>query len=290
MNEEELRNGLRAAVTEEPPMRLDPDRMATKAETHTRRRRSMLGAAVGTLAVVGAVAIAPGLAGQGGVNGTAGVISSSMAPPPPPAEERRELSGPEQLELLPAGFMLEEPAFNWPPADVSAPNYSKGELYERTQDLRPYLKDRFAEVAPEASVVDPSLFGTAGFGDLDDGSQTVDSAIYFIDSQGDGGAFVSVMAAGSRVTDQLCHDSDLACGYLVLDDDSLLVASVSDPRRGMRPSIISVTHLRHDGEAVRFAGYDYNPTGVGEVNQREQPSLSYDQLIELATDEEITVF
>ncbi|MBB5922615.1 hypothetical protein FHR81_003672 [Actinoalloteichus hoggarensis] len=292
MNEDELREGLRAAVAGEPPMRLDPDRMAAKAEIHTRRRRSMVGAAVGTLAVFGAVAIAPALTGQGGGETMSAAASSSAPPPSNPEEAERllDLTDMEKLALLPDGFVLGEPELAWPPEGTSAPYYSRGELYERTQDLRPILDDRFAQVMPDASVVHTQLFGTAGLGDIDDGADSVSTSIFFNDELGDGGAFVQVMSAGPDPMVTECGRKDLACGHRLLSDGSVLIASVYDPRRGTKPSAIQLNHLRQDGEVVQFSAFDYNPTGTGEQVAREEPGLSWDQLITLATDESITVY
>ncbi|WP_157434510.1 MULTISPECIES: hypothetical protein [Actinoalloteichus] len=294
MNEDELRAGLRAAVAGEPPMRLDPDRMATKAEVHTRRRRSMFGAAVGTLAVFGAVAVAPALTGQGGGDGmSAAAISSSMAPPPPEAAERLpDLTDMEKLAILPDGFVLEEPEFVWPPEGVSAPEYSRGELYERSQALRPYLDERIDQVVPEASgAYYTEAFGTEGVGDIDEDARSVGAPIYFEDSLGDGMAFVQVMAGGPPERDILCQPGQFACGYQLLDDGSLLVAYAHDASQTMTAGFASVNHLRLDGEVVRFSAYDHGRIVGDEVpDLRDGPSLNWDQLIELATDESITIF
>lgn len=75
MSEQELRDGLRVAVLDEPPLSFDPDALMERATRELARRRALVGAGVATTAVAVAAVAVPTLLGSprgGGTGGRAG--------------------------------------------------------------------------------------------------------------------------------------------------------------------------------------------------------------------------
>lgn len=65
MTEQQLRDGMRAAVTMEPPLGFDPDDVVTHAKRTAYRRRTTFAAAAAVIAVAGGAATAAGLLAGG---------------------------------------------------------------------------------------------------------------------------------------------------------------------------------------------------------------------------------
>jgi len=92
MSEQELREGLRAAVADEPALSFDPDALMVRAQREIKRRRALFGAGTATVAVaVAAVAVPTMLgsprgggnpAGSGGGWPADGCASGSVPPSP----------------------------------------------------------------------------------------------------------------------------------------------------------------------------------------------------------------
>lgn len=95
MSEQELREGLRAAVADEPPLAFDPDTLMAKAKREVTRRRALFGAGMATTAVLVAAVTVPTLLGppRGGATSAGsprGALEGCQpyrtpAPVPPPS-------------------------------------------------------------------------------------------------------------------------------------------------------------------------------------------------------------
>jgi hypothetical protein len=72
VSEQELREGLLAAVGDEPPMAFDPDALMQRARRDIKRRRALLGAGTATVAVAVAAVAVPAMLGVPRVGNTAG--------------------------------------------------------------------------------------------------------------------------------------------------------------------------------------------------------------------------
>lgn len=83
MIEQQLRDGLRAAVADEPPLGFDPDRVAEDARRAVRRRRAVVASAGATVLVVGVIVGTASVAGSPEGRGPAGPASSAVPTPPP---------------------------------------------------------------------------------------------------------------------------------------------------------------------------------------------------------------
>ncbi|WP_438388746.1 hypothetical protein [Actinopolyspora saharensis] len=97
MDEQLLRERMTAAVDGEPPLGLDPERAADEAIRRSKRRRATIGSGVATVAVVGAVAVLPGVTGSGGGQQLAPAASSSTSGG---AESGRPHPGQQRIDQL----------------------------------------------------------------------------------------------------------------------------------------------------------------------------------------------
>jgi len=88
MSEAELRESLRAAVADEPPLNFDPDALIARAETFRRRRRALVAVGVATFALIGTVLALPGvLAPPRETVDAARVLTTTVQPSPTPSVE-----------------------------------------------------------------------------------------------------------------------------------------------------------------------------------------------------------
>jgi hypothetical protein len=271
MSEADLREGLQAAVGDEPPLDFDADELIRRAQHARRRRRALVAVAVMTLALTGTVLSLPGVLDQRTRIDAAGgpvlttTVSASQAPvpattPPPDPTPSRPSSTSEQQIVAPTKV---------------APG--------ATTRLSAYLSSKFAEVAPNAKVVSVDA---AQSSDTEPGS--LHAWLGFVDGVGASKVMVRLAAPPLRMTrDEFCDQT--GCAQAVrLEDGSYVATSyrataVPDPKGLM----CTVAHFRVDGSVVEVTGYGYEPTADGGPG-RAEVALTYDQLVALATDPKLT--
>jgi hypothetical protein len=261
MSEADLREGLRAAVGDEPPLVFDADELIRRAQHARRRRRALVAVAVMTLALTGTVLSLPYVVDQRSrVDAAAGtVLTTTVSPTGSPA--------PMSATTPPRPSTTAKP----PVPTTNAPG-------AQTQ-LSAYLRQRFAEVVPDAKVVSADAPEAA---DVEPGS--LHAWLGFVDGVGTSKVVVRLVAPPYRMTwDQYC--TEIKCAEAVRQDDGTFVASswrtttVPEPQGLM----CTLAHFRADGSVVEVTTYGYEPTAAGET-AAGQVALTHDQLLALATD------
>jgi hypothetical protein len=128
VSEQELREGLRVAVLDEPPLAIDPDALMARAHRETARRRALVGAGVATTAVAVAAVAVPTVLGSprgGGAGGAGWATSCGSAVPSPPAVPSMTVSLPNPTEMpkIPSiGATFDPPSMSAPPTKPADPS------------------------------------------------------------------------------------------------------------------------------------------------------------------------
>ncbi|GAB2996774.1 hypothetical protein [Saccharothrix stipae] len=271
MSEAELREGLRAAVGDEPPLRFDADELIQRARHVRKRRRALVAVAVVTLALTGTVLSLPGLfEPRPGLDAASGHVltttpASSAAPAPSPTSS-----------AVPQDPVPEQPATTEQRADVP-PKLAAG----AGTRLSVYLTQRFAEVVPDVKVQ-----GTE-FVDVDKQPGYLTGWVSFVDRFGSSQVLVRLTTPPSRVTrDEFC--TEIGCDEAVRrQDGTYLLYALPTTASNRKLVTHTVAHLRADGSAVQVSGYNFDPTTGSVV--RAEVALTVDQLVALATDPKLAV-
>jgi hypothetical protein len=220
MSEQELRDGLKSAVADEPPMAFDVDELVGQAERLVRRRRALVAVGMGTAAVAIAAVAVP-------------------------------------VALGIAGGPVELPTATTPTVQQLPPASTVPQLRERGSQMQVYLKNRLPQVVPGAVEVDPRAFGGEAEGDVSDGQQYLSGFTRFKLGEVQTAIDVHVQSAsagkdglGRNGARYLQQD-----GSEVLIDPG---TAGSGNDAAMR--VTSATHYRKDGSITRVTAYNYDPT------------------------------
>ncbi|ROP39554.1 hypothetical protein [Saccharothrix texasensis] len=261
MSEADLREGLRAAVGDEPPLDFDADELIRRAQHVRRRRRALVAVAVATLALTGTVLALPGVLDQRRAVDAAGgpVLTTTGA-----ATTRTP---------VPAQASTSPPALIRPPATAGTAK----------SHVPLYLSKKFVEVAPYAKVVSADTTGSP--------PEQLYAWLSFVDGVGASRVLVRLVPSSSGVTrGEYCAEA--GCEEPVLRADGSYVTStwrttaVPDPQGADPQGVMhTVSHFRVDGSVVEATGFGYEPPAGGEA--REQVALGYEQLVSLATDPDL---
>ncbi|TCO64897.1 hypothetical protein [Actinocrispum wychmicini] len=166
MSEQELRDGLRLAVADEPPMTFNLDDLVSTAERLTRRRRALVAVGAGTALVAAAAVAVPVLLG--------------IAP-----------GGPAELPMA---------ASSTPSAVPKSPSVDY--LTRRGQEMQAYLQTQFPRVVPGVTQVVAEPFGGEATGQVDAGQQYLNTFVKFVVS--DAPTAVNVQVQTTSAADQDC--------------------------------------------------------------------------------------
>ncbi|ONI82330.1 hypothetical protein ALI22I_40160 [Saccharothrix sp. ALI-22-I] len=260
MSEADLREGLRAAIGDEPPLNFDAEELIQRAEHVRKRRRALVAVAVATLALTGTVLSLPGVFDQRpGIDvGQAPVLTITASPSPS-----------QQPATMEPPSLLKETRPTTVPAGV------------RTV-LSEVLTKQFVDVVPGAKVVEIDFADVLG----QDQAAHLVAIVRFVDGVGPSEAVVELNAPAQQVTrDQFCAVAK--CDEPVRQDDGshLEFATVTNP--GVAMMTYRVAHFRADGSVVEVSAYNYDPmTGV----LRADVAVTTDQLVRLATDPKLTMW
>jgi len=173
--------------------------------------------------------------------------------------------------------------FPWPPTNVKPREYSLAELQQLADNMRAHLLARFPEVVPNARDVSVDEVTSGQHpGKVTDG-RLLDTFVHYTTESGRIAAAVGVLAPGSETSPEaLCK----AAGCSVLDGPNGSKLLVTKDSAG---SAISVWHYRADGSAVAVTGYNYDPAAGEKREVPRSQCLDERQLIELATDPELSL-
>jgi len=256
VSESDVRDGLRGAVADEPPLSFDPDALMTTAEHQAKRRRALVAVGVATVAVAVAAIALPVALGRDAPAQVAEQPSVSSSAPTPVA---------------------------WPPRDVSPVSYTVPELRQRAEEMRGHLKTAFAEVLPAATAVEVGQFSGEAEGEILDGQRYLNAAVTFT-VDGDRYSIMVAVFAPGEVTDPpsvLCAASGAYCRDLGTTDGGPVAAKTEDLEPG---TVSTVYHFRQTGAQVYATAYNYDMTSRTPPVYHPTVPVTLDQLERLATD------
>ncbi|MFD1148244.1 hypothetical protein [Saccharothrix hoggarensis] len=265
MSEADLREGLRAAVGDEPPLDFDPDELIRRAEHLRRRRRALVAVGVATLALTGTVLSLPGVLDRrpAGIDAAEAPVLTTAVSPPPAAVPPPQTVAPQTVA---------------PRTTVTTPVITDAS----TRYLTDYLTKRFPDVVPGVKVVGVDFTDThkqarAGY---------LTGLVRFVDGAGSSAVAVQLSVPPARVTrDQFCATVVCDEPRREADGSHLEFATSTDPESKMTTH--TVAHFRADGSVVQVSGYNHDPTRVGAP--RAEVALAPEQMARLATDPGITL-
>lgn len=251
MSEEDVREGLRAAVSEEPPLNFDPNVLVITARQRATRRRALVAVGTATVAIaVAAVAIPASF--EGGTTPAATQPTSNKSTPPTSTQT--------------------------PAATVE---YTADQLRTRGEEMRTHLRDIVPVVLPAASAVEYGEFGGEAAGEFFDGQHYVNAPVTFTVDGARYSIFVAAYTSGETAPSEssVCAAQ---CQTLDTRDDGMVVANTEDLGQ---QKITKVHHFRKNGSVVQVSAYNYDMTGVPAY----QPTIpvTLEQLSTLATDPEL---
>ncbi|MBW4715672.1 hypothetical protein [Saccharothrix obliqua] len=257
MSEAELRDGLRAAVRDEPPLDFDADALIQRGQVARKRRRALVAVGVATAVLTGSVVSLPLLSRDAGqVDAlTAGVLTTEAAGP------SSATTGSAVTPSVTAGA----------PSAVLA----------GTDHLAEYAVKRFRQLVPQVSDVRAEF----SVNKAKDVEGYVTGVVYFVDREGSSGVTVVLSGPPLAVTrDQFCDSAKCEPSRQQPDGSHLEFATA-----GGRSNMItrSAAHFRTDGTVVQVNGYNYDPMQGGKI--RDAVPVTADQLVSLATDPNLSL-
>ncbi|RKT84690.1 hypothetical protein SAMN05421805_12357 [Saccharopolyspora antimicrobica] len=272
MSEELLRESLRAAVADEPPLGIDPDAVAAEGKRRQRRRRAVIGAAVATLVVAAGAAALPGVLGPRAV---------------PPATPRVDAVEP----------------ISWPPAGMVRVELPEPQLIARGEQIELHLAESMSRTVPGARDISTEQQHGLGPGFGTEPPATVTVRAGFRRAVAQGSVLpvlvdVAVLGPGTVLAppDQACGDGQPAtrhCEQHVLADGSIAVDSSLGLPSAAGASHHVVRHFRVDGTVVSVtASFDTStahPDGISPASGLAQPPMDLAELIALATDPQLSL-
>jgi hypothetical protein len=258
MSEEDVREGLRDAVTDEPPLNFDPDVLVSTARQRVTRRRALVAVGTATVAIaVAAVAIPASF--------DSGTIPAATQPPPKSSSEQR-----------PAASDTSAPTSDVSGTDVS---YTAEQLRVRGNEMRRHLEAAAPNVLSTASDIVVGKFGGEAVGEFADGQDYVNAPITFTVDGERYSIFITAWAPQALAPATVCGST---CQELGERDGGHLKLI---PEETGQQKITTVYFFRADGSALQVAAYNYDMTGVPAY----QPAIpvTVDQLTRLAIDPEL---
>lgn len=305
MSEQDLREGLRAAVAEEPALSFDPDALISQARQDIRRRRALVGAGAATATIAVAAVAVPTMLGasRGGLEAGAGdpchevttlrpapsgsgykfTVPSPGARPtasvvPPPTEVPMPTPVPDAP--CPPQPSASAPIIQWPPANVQPVRYTAEQLRQRGAEMQAHLRAEFAKIVPGASDVTVGPFGGEAAGAVADGQDYLEGFTGFTLNNQRAAVSIFVAAPGSTAIEPPQVDCPSGCKFETANDNLLMVKSEDLGNGG---KILSVTIYQGNGSVVRATGYNYDLTSDKPAYLPAVP-LTMEQLTALASD------
>ncbi|HEU5474052.1 MAG TPA: hypothetical protein VFV67_25690 [Actinophytocola sp.] len=266
MSEQDVRDGLRAAVLTEPVLSFDPEALILRARQQVRRRRALAGAGAATIAVAVAAVAVPTVLGtprgsDGGAVGAAPPPSQTSPPHPTPA-----------ITTLP-----------WPPAGVTPVSYTADQLKVRGAEMRDHLRAAFPAAVPGVAQVAVQEFGGEASGAVEDGQGYLNSFVAFSLDGSRSAVYVATFAPGAGPEPfSECGDG---CKVATMPDGSHVLTGKLFAGEGQW--LLNVWHFRANGAVVQATGYNYDPTGAGPT--LPVVPVTPEQLAALATDPKLGI-
>lgn len=277
MIERELRDGLVVAVSDEPPLSLDPDALVARAQRDTRRRRSLVGAGVLTVAIaIAAVAVPTVLHVERGRSTVtaASRLTSSVTVTTTPVDTRTPTTDPDVSTIA------------WPPVGVLRKVYPVATAKELASLWSTHLRATVPTVVPGVSKVYVRPWNMKAASSVAGRVGLLDTYVTFLAGDSSSAIYVQVSAPGLDTLGPASCKSDDQDECTARDVPGGGVATVSTYQTsdsdGSR--VTSVTSYRLNGAEVQVTGYPYDPTAARASRNLSAFSPSTDQLMTLATD------
>jgi hypothetical protein len=250
LSEQELRDGLKLAVADEPPMKFDLDDLVDTAERLARRRRALIAVGASTAAVAIAAVAVPVVLGIAG--------------------------GPAEIPLAAPSHAVSTGSLA-----PAKPPLTRDQLVARGAEMQTHLETRFPVVVPGAKQVKVGLFGGEAEGAVEDGQNYLGSFLKFTLAAP---TAIEVQVRNDQDKDRTC--SGAGCLQIPQQDGSLVVVRQVDTGEGSPAEMMikSAVHFRNDGTSVRVTTYNYDPTGQSGMIYQQDVPLTVDQLTTLAVD------
>jgi hypothetical protein len=290
MIERQLRAGLHSALTDEPPLSFDADRLMATARRQTQRRRALAGVGA-TTAVVAVAAVAVPTLLHGGDRRVAAATSPSVITTAPHTSN---------------------PRYPWPPAGTHTRTYDTAQLNSLIDNWTHELRHAFPTVVPGAGNVSVQQWDLQSTDATPTKRNFTDTMVNFTVHGVTTAVSIEVYAPGGDATGPTARcavdsSNSLAssvapppgvtvppdtCQISLRGDTALLreMTTASVPDTGTPNStpsrLRSVTQFRADGSVVSATAYNYDPLGDSSVTTA-QPPLTSAQLTTLATDPDL---
>ncbi len=179
MSEQDLRDCMKQAVWDEPPLDFDPDSFMARAEQLTKRRRALMSVGVATALIIATVATLPMLlvTGRNDVDSATGVTATSSPPsssldfdwPPNDAKRRNHTYAEDQPYLINMWVNVLSPALQRQGAEAASigtwsPNY-QASAYSRDSSVSDVLVGTVSYMsAIGAAQLDTTIAGVGAWG------------------------------------------------------------------------------------------------------------------------------
>jgi hypothetical protein len=264
MSEEDVRDGLRDAVANEPPLHFDPDELVASARRQV-RRRALVAAGLATVAVAVAAVAVPAALGRGsGTTPVADRPTSTTHIPTPTSQPSVPSTRPDQ----------------WPPAGVEPSYRTVEELQLRGEVLGEHLRAWLPETLTSATDFTFGAFGGEAEGEFYPEQTSVNAAISFtIDGKRYSMVVTSWLPGSSGSPAKTCVAN---CHRLPDQADGALYEQTEDvDNKGV---IETVFHFRDNGAMVSVAAYNYDMTSSVPPTYHPSLPVPLDQLVAVATD------
>jgi hypothetical protein len=256
MSEEDVRDGLRGAVADEPPLDFDPETVVTEARQQIKRRRSLIAAGVATAAVVVAAVAIPVALGRGGTTQVAQQPTTRISTTTSPTTT--EWTSPAQLV-----------------------SYTADQLRTLSQKMATHLRGTLPEVLPEASKFEYGEFGGEAAGQFFDGQNYVNAPVTFTIDHARYSIFVAVWVPGApEMSPERVCDTAAYCKQFGEKDGGKLVSKTENTGD---QTIVTVYHLRPNGGVIQVAAYNYDMTAAAPKSMPDI-KVTIQQLATVATD------
>lgn len=272
MSEAELRECLRDAVLDEPPLDFDPDALIERGEHLRKRRRALVAVGVATLALTASVLTLPGA--LGGRRPVDAAVAPVITTTDPPASSHAPQS-PVTPPAVPSGS-----------ATGSAAEGSAEGSAERIKRLEARLRKAFIAAFPQVKVLQVTIDDTAvSGGPL---TSVLLGSVVFLDDRGPAELNVTLTEADSApTTNGFCANVVCERRLILADGSTVFLGTVADKADGHLA--ITAAHFRQDGVVVQVSAHHSDPAPGAVVGGRSGAPATYDQLMLLATDQALSI-
>ncbi|MET1073420.1 MAG: hypothetical protein ABWY11_12305 [Umezawaea sp.] len=277
MSEQDLRDSMREALWDEPPLNFDPDSFMERAEQLTRRRRALASVGVVTALLIATVATLPAviMANKPRVD----TATSSEAAPPSPTKELATMK--------------------WPPNDTPRQNHVFAEVQPQLlvvwQDFISPALQRTGVSADSIGTWSPDFQGSSYARD-NSVADVLRGAVVYTGHAGLSQLDVTIAGPGAwdPAPDELClrfFSSSSNCTSTSQGDGSVVVVGeyLREVRDKKVPYDRSVFHYRPDGSVVMMKSSNAASGPEVKDDTTDRVPLSVDELKQLATNRGITL-